>query len=96
MIEHGNDVTTRLMNREDNGALVVTGQGYKTFHDIERVVCIETCQKLVFDRACPKSTLTAGRLVQEQNGWAGDKFTSNGYTSFLSTGDRSSALSKNK
>jgi hypothetical protein len=39
-VKESNDVGARLMNGEDDGAIVCLGKGNQAFDHIERVVCI--------------------------------------------------------
>ena len=71
MIEHGDDVAARLVDRKHHGAVVITGKGGKGFHDI---VCIVRVQ-------------TAGWLVKEQDRGARNELASDGNATLLATGD---------
>ena len=42
LIEECHNVAPRLMDREDNGAVIVSGKRNKTLHNIVSVVCIQT------------------------------------------------------
>jgi hypothetical protein len=39
-VEESNDVRARLMNGENDGAVICLGQGYQAFDHVECVVCI--------------------------------------------------------
>jgi hypothetical protein len=41
-VEQGNNVASRLVDSEDDRALIVPGERYETFDDIESVVRVET------------------------------------------------------
>ena len=56
LIEQCDDVGTRLVNGEDDSAVVRLDKVDKTFNHVEGVVCIET----------------GSRFVQEEDAWAGD------------------------
>ena len=43
LVKQRNDVTSRLMDCEDNSPIVVTSKGYKT---IDHIVCVEGIQTL--------------------------------------------------
>ena len=47
LIKEGDDVTARLVDGEDDSAVVVACEGYKTFHHVEGVVGIEATSWLV-------------------------------------------------
>lgn len=41
-VEKGNDVASRLVNSEDDGSIVLSGEGDERLNDVERVESIET------------------------------------------------------
>lgn len=41
-VEEGNDVASRLMDGEDDGSIVLSGEGDERLDDVERVESIET------------------------------------------------------
>ena len=47
MIKESDNIASRLVDGEDDSAVVVACEGYKTFHDVEGVVSIEATSWLV-------------------------------------------------
>ncbi len=65
------------MDSKDDCAIVVFGQRNQAFNDIERVERIKTCLKLECCKKCVREAPTAGRLVEEEYGWACHEFAGN-------------------
>ena len=43
LVEHSNDIASRLVNCENDSALIVLSKVDKTFNDIVGIIGIETC-----------------------------------------------------
>lgn len=71
MVEHRDDVATRLMDSKHHGAIVIAGKGGEGFHNVVRIIRVQT----------------TGRLVKEQNRGARNEFTSDRNATLLTTGD---------
>ena len=71
MIEHRDDVAPRLVDSEHDSAVVITGKGSEGFHNVVRVICVQT----------------ARRFVEEQDRGARDELASDRNTTLLTTGD---------
>ena len=72
LIEHGDDVAARLVDCEDDSALVVACKGDETFDHIEGVICVKA----------------TGGFVQEEYGGTGDKLAGDRYATLLAARDR--------
>ena len=73
LVEHRDDIAARLMNSKYHGAVVIAGKGSEGFHNIVRIIRIQT----------------TSRLVKEQDRGARNEFASNGNAALLTTGDGS-------
>ena len=71
MIEHRDDIAPRLVNSEHNSAVVITGERREGFHNVVRIIRVQT----------------AGRFVKKQDRGARDKLASDRNTALLATGD---------
>ena len=71
MVEHCDDIAARLVDGKHHGAVVVTGEGSEGFHDVVRVIRVQT----------------TSRLVEEQDRGACNELASDGNATLLTTRD---------
>jgi hypothetical protein len=71
VVKHCDDVATRLMDSKYHGAVVIAGEGSEGFHNVVRVIRVQT----------------TGRLIKEQDRGARNEFASDRNATLLTTGD---------
>lgn len=92
-VEEGDDVGPRLVDGEDDGSVVVASEGDKGLNDVEGVEGVEACDKgkgssSRTSKAVASGSLTAGRLIEEQNRGGRDELAGDGDSTLLSSRDR--------
>ena len=75
MVEEGNNIRARLMDSEDDRSVIGLSKCYQTLNNVE---CIEGVE-------------SASWLVQKEDAWTGNEFTSNAHSSLLATRDTPTA-----